>query len=101
MVKKKKKKKMVTWLKGFNYLEEVQLVEKMMVSVGLKKNEKPSARRKKEKLIEKREKLAMAILSLTRSWVGGEGWVVLCRDIADVEVAEEAADREKRERIVA
>jgi hypothetical protein len=28
---------------------------------------------KKEKLIEKREKLVVAILLLARSWVGGEG----------------------------
>jgi len=41
-----------------------------------------------------REEHIVAILSLVRSWVGGEGWVALVHDDVEVEVAEKAMERE-------
>ena len=57
-----------------------------------------SCGRKKKKLIDEREELIVAILSPTRSWVGTEGWDAFVHGSVVVEVAEEAMEREGKER---
>jgi len=58
-------------------------------------------RRRRRLQRRKRDELVTAIISLTRSYVGREGWVALVHGGAEVEVAEESTEIErKREKIM-
>jgi tRNA G10 N-methylase Trm11 len=72
------------------------LVEEIVADVNYGK-------KKKKKVAEERERdeLVTVIISLTRSYIGGEGWVALVHGGAEVEVAEESTEIErKREKIM-
>ena len=58
-------------------------------------------RRRRRLQRRERDELVTVIISLTRSYIGGEGWVALVHGGAEVEVAEESTEIErKREKIV-
>ena len=69
-------------------------MEEIVVGVSCGKKEKKIVEEWGGEREREREELIVAILSLVRSWVGGEGWVALVHDDVEVEVAEKATERE-------
>jgi len=53
-------------------------------------------RRRRRLQRRERDELVTAIILLTRSYVGGEGWVALVHSGAEVEMAEESTEIERK-----